>query len=67
MKKQGAPPNHEPAAGGTILGRGRFAKISAVEGIELTAAMKRRAADFDRRGLSGEERRRAIIRAYRKD
>jgi hypothetical protein len=48
------------------LGRERFAKISAVEGIELTASMKRRAADFDRRGLSGEERRRAIIRAYRK-
>lgn len=66
MKKRGAPPNHEPTAGGMILGRDRFAKISAVEGIELTATMKRRAADFDRRGLSGEERRRAIIRAYRK-
>jgi hypothetical protein len=50
-----------------ILGRERFAKISAVEGIELTAGMKKRVADFDRRGLSGEERRLAIIRAYRKD
>ena len=48
------------------LGRERFAKISAVEGIELTAGMKKRAADFDRRGVSGEERRRTIIRAYRK-
>jgi hypothetical protein len=27
--------------------------------------MKRRAAEFDRRGLSGEERRRSIIRLYR--
>jgi hypothetical protein len=48
-----------------VLGRERFAKISAVEGIELTPAMKRRVAEFDRRGLSGEERRRSIIRLYR--
>ena len=66
MKKRGAPSNRERTTSGMILGRDRFAKISAVEGIELTATMKRRAAEFDRRGLSGEERRRAIIRAYRK-
>jgi hypothetical protein len=51
---------------GLIIGRARFAKISAVEGIELSPDMKRRAADFDRRGVSGAERRRAIVRAYRK-
>ncbi len=66
MKKQGSASNRDRSTGGMILGRERFAKISAVEGIELTAGMKNRAADFDRRGLSGEERRRAIMRAYRK-
>ncbi len=48
------------------LGRERFAKISAVEGIELTPRMKQRGAEFDRQGLSAEERRRGIIRAHRK-
>lgn len=48
------------------LGRERFAKISAVEGIHLTAAMHRRTAEFDRKALSAAERRRLIIRAYRK-
>jgi hypothetical protein len=66
MKKRGEPPNRESAKSGMTLGRERFAKISAVEGIELTSTTRRRAADFDRRGLSGEERRRAIVRAYRK-
>ncbi len=49
-----------------IIGRERFAKISAVEGIRLTADMKRRAAEFDRKGLSPQERVRAIIAVYRK-
>jgi hypothetical protein len=66
MKKRSMPPDRARTPSGLIIGRERFAKISAVEGIELTATMKRRAADFDRRGLSGEERRRAIVRAYRK-
>ena len=48
------------------LGRDRFAKISAVEGIVLTGVMKKRAAEFDRQGLSADERRRSIVRAYRK-
>jgi hypothetical protein len=67
MKKRASPNRKRNAATGIgiILGRDRFAKISAVEGIELTPAMKRRAAEFDRRGLSGEERRRSIIRLYR--
>ncbi|MBH5372250.1 MULTISPECIES: hypothetical protein [Bradyrhizobium] len=49
-----------------VLGRERFAKISAVEGIKPTAAMKKRASDFEVRGLSASERRREIIKAYRK-
>lgn len=51
---------------GFIIGRAAFEKISAVEGIRLTPAMKQRAADASSKGLSAEETREAIIRAYRK-
>jgi hypothetical protein len=37
-----------------------------VEGIKLTAAAEKRAADFDRQGLSPAQRRVAILQAYRK-
>jgi hypothetical protein len=37
---------------GFVLGRERFEKISAVEGIELSGAMKKRIRDSDREGLS---------------
>jgi hypothetical protein len=66
MKKRGSPSNRGRSAGSVTLGREWFAKISAVEGIKLTPAAKKRAAEFERRGLSGEERRREIVRAYRK-
>jgi hypothetical protein len=49
-----------------VIGRARFAKISAVEGIEPSAAMRKRVAQFDRQGLSAAERRREIIKAYKK-
>jgi hypothetical protein len=49
-----------------VIGRERFAQISAVEGIKPTAAMKRRAAEFERQGLSPAERRQEIIKVYRK-
>ena len=49
-----------------VIGRERFAQISAVEGIKPTAAMKKRAAEFERQGLSPAERRREIIKVYRK-
>ena len=48
------------------IGRARFTKISAVEGIVLTPRMEKRIADFERAGLSAKERRESIIRAYRK-
>jgi hypothetical protein len=51
---------------GTKIGRDAFATISAVEGMQLTPAMKRRAAEFDRKGLSTEERVRAVIAVQRK-
>jgi hypothetical protein len=49
-----------------VIGRERFAKISAVEGIKPSAAMRKRLAQFDRQGLSAAERRREIIKAYKR-
>ena len=66
MKKKGSALNSDRRTGGVTLGRERFGKISAVEGIVLTRDMKKRAAEFDRQGLSAEERRRSIVSAHRK-
>ena len=52
--------------GRLVLGSARFAKISAVEGIVKTSAMKKRSKDFDERGLTGDQRREEIRKAYRK-
>jgi len=49
---------------GYVLGRSRFAKISAIEGIRLTAAMEADFHEFERKGLSAEDRRRVIGRKY---
>jgi hypothetical protein len=49
---------------GFVLGRDRFAQISAVEGIALTGDMRATLDQFDREGLSAEERRRAILRRF---
>jgi hypothetical protein len=66
MKKLGAQSgSRQKARSGTVLGQGWFETISSVEGIKLSPRAKKRAADFDRRGLSHEQRRRAILRAYR--
>lgn len=54
-----------PAKGFT-LGRGSFAKISAVEGIALSAGMKSEFSRFDKQELSPEERRKALARKYGK-
>jgi hypothetical protein len=58
--------NRTSKAGQIVLGSSRFAKISAVEGIVRTPAMKKRAKDFDERGLTGDQRRAEIRKAYRK-
>jgi hypothetical protein len=52
--------------GGFVIGRDSFGKISAVEGIRLTPAMKKRATNAERKGLSAEEYRQTIARSYRK-
>jgi hypothetical protein len=54
------------ARSGFVVGRASFSKISAVEGIRLTGAMKTRAATAARKGLTAEEYRQMIVRSYRK-
>lgn len=51
---------------GFVVGSARFRKISAVEGIEFRSDMKGRTAISKSKAESPEERRKAIIRAYRK-
>ena len=67
MKKR--PPSKKTASKKArtewVIGRS-FEKISAVEGIVLTGEMRTRANSFIRDGLPFEERRRTIIKAYRK-
>ncbi|MPZ20749.1 MAG: hypothetical protein GEV06_22995 [Luteitalea sp.] len=46
------------------LGRDSFDKISAVEGIRLSPEIQEDFREFDQRGLSAHERRRAIVRKY---
>jgi hypothetical protein len=65
VAKKAAKPVHSRKAG-PVIGRQRFEKISAVEGIVLTKHMIGRVREFDSRGASSEERRAAIIQAYRK-
>lgn len=47
------------------IGRDTFEKISAVEGISPSSEARERTAEFERKGLASENRRRAIIEAYR--
>ncbi|HUZ73803.1 MAG TPA: hypothetical protein VMU87_12525 [Stellaceae bacterium] len=48
------------------IGHGAFARISAIEGIQITAAMTADFNEFERQGLSAEERRKVIARKYAK-
>lgn len=47
-----------------ILGRGRFEKISAVEGIVKSAESRRMFDEFDRKRLTPAQRRQAIFEKY---
>jgi hypothetical protein len=49
-----------------VLGRDRLEKISAVEGIKTSAATKRMFAEFDRKGLTPAQRRKAIFEKHTK-
>ncbi len=66
MTKQKSGPTKGAKSDRFVLGSDRFAKISEVEGIKLTPAMKRRASDARSKGLTAEERRRTIISSHRK-
>jgi hypothetical protein len=46
------------------IGRVGFAKISAVEGIQLSDDMEQAFREFDSKGLAAEERRREIVSRY---
>lgn len=48
------------------IGRARFEKISAVEGIRTSASTKKMFVEFDRKGLTAEERRRIIFEKHAK-
>jgi hypothetical protein len=65
MKRKKSPLS--PKTGRYVIGSAAFAKISAVEGIHLTDAMKERATLKRERGLTADEHRRTIIRSHRKD
>jgi hypothetical protein len=54
-----------PATSRFTVGRAGFAQISAVEGITLTPDMQAAFADFDRDGLTAEQRRRAIVLRFK--
>lgn len=49
------------------IGREAFAKISEVEGVRLSEEAKEAFAEFDRRKLSPDERRRAIIARFKRE
>jgi hypothetical protein len=65
MKRRAHKPDRRKANSFT-LGWAAFARISAVEGVRMTAAMEEAFREWDRRGLSTEERRRIINRTYGK-
>ena len=65
-KGKAAKPGRLTKARGVTLGLVGFAKISAVEGITLRTSTRKMFADFDRRGLSPAERRRAIFEKHAK-
>ena len=59
-----SPSKKSPIPSSRVLGENAFAAITAVEGLELSAASKRRLDELKRSGLSAEERRAEVLRAY---
>ncbi|MCM5553938.1 hypothetical protein [Pleomorphomonas sp. NRK KF1] len=65
--KRSVPKPRSPAADKAIvLGRLAFASICAVEGITLSLGSERMFAEFDRQGLSPEQRRKALLEKHAK-
>jgi hypothetical protein len=67
MAKQKKSTGRSTKTGRYVIGSAGFAKISAVEGIHLTDAMKERTAVKRAKDLTAEEHRRTIIDSHRKD
>ena len=63
MGKTTKPSKRQPKSTVTI-GRRGFAKISAIEGMELSPEAEEDFREFDRLGLSPAARRRALLRKY---
>ena len=66
MRTRGSTKSPNRAAKGYVIGRSGFAKISAVEGIRMTETMDADFREFDRQGLSADQRRKVIGRKYGK-
>jgi len=64
--KQGLRKPSSSGIRGFTIGRAGFAKISAVEGIQLTPEMDADFREFERQALSPEQRRRVIAEKYGK-
>jgi hypothetical protein len=60
------PSSKKGKASGFVIGSVRFRKISAVEGIHYSPEMKGGAAISKSKAATPEERRKTIIKAYRK-
>lgn len=60
----GRKPKPIKKAAGFTLGRKAWAKICAVEGVKLSKESEVMLAEFDRLGLTQEERRKRIMRKY---
>ncbi len=54
----------KPGASSHVLGQRTFAAITAVEGISLSVASRKRLADLKKRKLSPDDQRAEVIRAY---
>lgn len=59
-----APPKATPKGGKRVLGAKAFAAISSVEGLRLSKASRQRLTTSKAAGLSGDERRAEVLRAY---
>jgi hypothetical protein len=59
-----SPSKKSPVPSSHVLGNKAFAAITAVEGLELSAASKRRLDALRHSSLSAEERRAEVLRAY---
>jgi len=63
MKKTIKPYNSDKAF---VIGRDSFAKISAVEGIDLEGDIRKELEEFDRLGLSQDARRELVRQRFSK-